>query len=61
MTDTAKVLDIINNAKQMVTDAVEKVCWPDLALVLNIITVKYLGEAASSHEIEGSYQADTSR
>ena len=25
MTDTAKVLDIINNAKQMVTDAVEKV------------------------------------
>jgi len=28
MTDTAKVLDIINNAKQMVTDAVEKVRLP---------------------------------
>ena len=35
MTDTAKVLDIINNAKQMVTDAVEKV-WRH-GLVLNII------------------------
>ena len=28
MADTAKVLDMINNARQMVTDAVEKVSEP---------------------------------
>ena len=39
MTDTAKVLDIINNAKQMVTDAVEKVCWMLSDKELNIIVI----------------------
>ena len=29
MADTAKVLDMINNARQMVTDAVEKVSEPE--------------------------------
>ena len=61
MADTAKVLDMINNARQMVTDAVEKVSEPEdlTATVGHKCDMECIaGEAAGPHAVERPDQTD---
>lgn len=59
MADTAKVLDMINNARQMVTDAVEKVSEVEGPTVGHKCDMKRIaGEAAGPHEVERPDQTD---
>ena len=59
MADTAKVLDMINNARQMVTDAVEKVSDAEDPTVGHKCDMERIaGEAAGPHAVERPDQTD---
>ena len=52
MADTAKIMDVLHNAKQIVTDAVEKVTKEMVIHVQILLSYLIAGEVTSSNEIE---------